>query len=142
LPVDVGAVEPGQFLGSQVGADGDLLHLRPDAPRIGAVSRVAIQNAECSGERPFRLPRMTNNDMLVGVSFARTPVAEISAKADAIQELGWREDKRGDPWVVAYRKVLPEGEDPEAEIRAVMGDYWLTADDIRDLLASADSFDR
>jgi hypothetical protein len=85
---------------------------------------------------------MTNNEMLVGVSFARTPVAEISAKANAIQELGWREDKRGDPWVVAYRKVISEGHDPEAEIRAVMGDYWLTADDIRDLLASADSFDR
>jgi hypothetical protein len=85
---------------------------------------------------------MTSNEMLVGVSFARTPVAEISAKANAIQELGWREDKRGDPWVVAYRKVISEGQDPEAEIRAVMGDYWLTADDIRDLLASADSFDR
>ena len=85
---------------------------------------------------------MTNNEMLVGVSFARTPVAEISAKANAIQERGWREDKRGDPWVVAYRKVIPAGQDPEAEIRAVMGDYWLTADDIRDLLASADSFDR
>lgn len=85
---------------------------------------------------------MTSNEMLVGVSFARTPVTEISAKANAIQELGWREDKRGDPWVVAYRKVISEGQDPEAEIRAVMGDYWLTADDIRDLLASADSFDR
>jgi hypothetical protein len=85
---------------------------------------------------------MTSNEMLVGVSFARTPITEISAKANAIQELGWREDKRGDPWVVAYRKVISEGQDPEAEIRAVMGDYWLTADDIRDLLASADSFDR
>jgi hypothetical protein len=85
---------------------------------------------------------MTSNEMLFGVSFARTPVTEISAKANAIQELGWREDKRGDPWVVAYRKVISEGQDPEAEIRAVMGDYWLTADDIRDLLASADSFDR
>ncbi len=85
---------------------------------------------------------MTNREMLVRVSFARTPVAEISAKADAIRELGWREDKRGDPWVVAYRKVIPVGEDPEAEIRAVMSDYWLTADDIRDLLDSADSFDR
>lgn len=85
---------------------------------------------------------MTNIDMLVGVSFARTPVAEISAKANAIQELGWREDKRGDPWVVTYRKAIPEGQDPDAAIRSVMGDYWLTADDIRDLLASADSFDR
>jgi hypothetical protein len=85
---------------------------------------------------------MTNNEMLVGVSFARTPVGEISAKANAIQELGWREDKRGDPWVVAYRKVIPEGQNADAEIRAVMGGYWLTADDIRDLLASADSVDR
>jgi hypothetical protein len=85
---------------------------------------------------------VTNIDMLVGVSFARTPLAEISAKANAIQELGWREDKRRDPWVVAYRKAIPEGQDPEAEIRSVMSDYWLTADEIRDLLASADSFDR
>jgi hypothetical protein len=85
---------------------------------------------------------MTNIDVLVGVSFARTPLAEISAKANAIQELGWREDKRGDPWVVGYRKAIPAGHDPEAEIRSVMGDYWLTTDDIRDLLASADSFDR
>jgi hypothetical protein len=51
-------------------------------------------------------------------------------------------DKRGDPWVVAYRKVIPAGQDPEAEIRAVMSDYWLTAEDVRDLLVSADSFDR
>jgi hypothetical protein len=58
---------------------------------------------------------MTNIDVLVAVSFARTPLAEISAKANAIQELGWREDKRGDPWVVAYRKAFPEGQDPEAE---------------------------
>jgi hypothetical protein len=85
---------------------------------------------------------VTNIDMLVGVSFARTPLAEISAKANAIQELGWREDKRRDPWVVAYRKAIPERQDPEAEIRSVMSDYWLTADEIRDLLASADSFDR
>ena len=85
---------------------------------------------------------MTNNEMFVRVSFARTPVAEISAKANAIQELGWTEEKRGDPWVVAYRKAIPEGQDPEAEIRSVMSDYWLTADEIRDLLASADSFDR
>jgi hypothetical protein len=85
---------------------------------------------------------MTNSERLVRVSFARTPVAEISTKANTIQKLGWREDKRGDPWIVAYRKVIPEGQDPEAEIRAVMSDYWLTADDIRDLLDSADSFDR
>ena len=85
---------------------------------------------------------MTEIDVLVGVSFARTPVAEISAKANAIQELGWREEKRGDPWVVTYRKAISEGQDREVEIRVVMGDYWLTADDIRDLLASADSFDR
>jgi hypothetical protein len=85
---------------------------------------------------------MPDSECLRGVSFARTPVAEISAKANAIQELGWREDKGGDPCVVAYRKVIPEGQDPESEIRAVMSDYWLTADDIRDLLESADSFDR
>jgi hypothetical protein len=56
------------------------------------------------------------------LSLALSLCEQLTAKANAIQVLGWREDKRGDPWVVAYRKILPEGQDPEAEIRAVMGE--------------------
>lgn len=44
---------------------------------------------------------------------------------------------RGDPWAVAYRKDFPEeaSDDPEAELRDVMGEYWVSADEIRVLLA-------
>jgi hypothetical protein len=79
---------------------------------------------------------MTDIDVRTGVSFAKTPLAEISGKAEEIQALGWQEDGRGDPWAVEYRKSVPRGEDAEAEIRTLMGDYYLTPDDIRELLAS------
>jgi hypothetical protein len=75
----------------------------------------------------------------VGVSFARTPLADISAKVEAIKALGWREgeDGRGDPWAATFVKDMPDDDnDPAAELRAVMGDYWLDADAITGLLAS------
>lgn len=72
---------------------------------------------------------------IVGVSFARTPVAEVSAKAAEIEALGWREIDRADPWSISFRKDVPEEDaDPTAEVRAVMGDYWLDADETRALL--------
>ena len=74
-----------------------------------------------------------------GVSFARTPLEEVSSLARRIEALGWREteDGRGDPWAATFRKDFPEDErDPEAELREVMGDYWLDADAIKVLLAS------
>ena len=69
------------------------------------------------------------------VSFANTPLAEVSAKAAEIIALGWSENDRGDPWVVSYRKDFPDGErgDAEAELQRLMGDYWLTADDMQAL---------
>jgi hypothetical protein len=73
------------------------------------------------------------------VSFARTPLDEIAAKVEVIKARGWqeREDGRGDPWVASFVKHFPEGTgDVEAELRDVMGDYWLDADAIRALLAS------
>ncbi len=76
---------------------------------------------------------------VVAVSFARTPLEEISAKAAEIEALGWREREggRGDPWAASFQKDLPEGEaDPEVELRRVMGDYWLDADAFRELLSA------
>jgi len=78
---------------------------------------------------------MTLLSVTAAVSFALTPLHEISAKVDSIAELGWQEVGRGDPWAVSFQKQFPEAErDAEAELRRVMGEYWLTAKDIRDLL--------
>ena len=77
--------------------------------------------------------------LYAGVSFARTPLEEISTKVEQIKTLGWREreDGRGDPWAVSFYKDVPEGEgDPEPELREVMGEYWLDADAIKALLGS------
>jgi hypothetical protein len=40
--------------------------------------------------------------------------------------------------VVQYRKNIPEGESgtAETELREIMGDYWLTPDEIASLRAS------
>ena len=61
-----------------------------------------------------------------------TPLDLIAEKQRQIEALGWREYDRGDPWVVKYEKDLPEGEDHGADpgLRRVMGDCWLSADDI------------
>lgn len=73
----------------------------------------------------------------VGVSFARTPLEEISGKVAELAALGWREYGRGDPWAATFQKDVPEElADPSAEVRQVMGDYWLDADAMRALLAS------
>jgi hypothetical protein len=70
------------------------------------------------------------------VSFIKTPLNEISDKAREIAALGWEESSLGDPWAVAYTKDLPEGTtDPEAELRNVMRDYWVTAEEIKAILA-------
>jgi hypothetical protein len=66
-------------------------------------------------------------------------------KAAEIEARGWEEEDRGDPWVVQVRKswgpgsalsaLIPEGEGgtAEAELREIMGDYWLSADEIATL---------
>lgn len=79
---------------------------------------------------------MTTTHWSASVSFAQTPLAEIGSKLEEILALGWKELDRGDPWAVVFRKHLPESvRDPEAELREVMGEYWMTADDIRELRA-------
>lgn len=73
-----------------------------------------------------------------GVSFAKTPLSEIGEKHEQITAAGWTETRRGDPWVVAFEKRVPENTpEPDAELRSIMGEYWVTADEIRGLLASA-----
>lgn len=75
------------------------------------------------------------------VSFARTPLEEISGKVERIKALGWQEceDGRGDPWAVSFVKQIAEEQagHAEAELRTVMGEYWIDAAGIRELLASA-----
>ncbi|MGD0272507.1 MAG: hypothetical protein ABSB96_02080 [Gaiellaceae bacterium] len=76
---------------------------------------------------------MTDVKKISGVSFAKAPLDEISGKAAEILALGWKESGlRGDPWAVSFEKVFPDTTtDAEAELRAVMGDYWMTKDDQR-----------
>ena len=71
--------------------------------------------------------------MFVGVSFAKTPVDEVSAKHGEILALGLAESDRGDPWAVSYRKDIEDDQmrDPERELREVMGGYWVDAEGIR-----------
>jgi hypothetical protein len=73
--------------------------------------------------------------MTVGVSLAQTPVAEVSERAAAIEALGWREVDRADPWAVIYQKDVPEdAPDPYGEVRAAMGDHWMTTDQIAEFI--------
>ena len=61
--------------------------------------------------------------LIAAVSFARTPLEEISAKVEEIKALGWREreDGRGDPWAASFAKDVPEDEarNTEAELDRV-----------------------
>jgi hypothetical protein len=36
----------------------------------------------------------------IAVSLARVPLREISRKVEQLEALGWREDRRGDPWAL------------------------------------------
>ena len=65
------------------------------------------------------------------VSFAETPLAEISAKAAELASRGWvfDEQRKGDPWLVLLSKRFPAPpDDCETEIRAIMGNYWVDLD--------------
>jgi hypothetical protein len=80
---------------------------------------------------------VTETHWQVGVSFLRTPFAEISSRIDAIERRGWSVEHHGDPWVVSFSKSLPDdvGE-PETELREIMGDDWLDANEIARLVGS------
>lgn len=79
---------------------------------------------------------MSSTTIIAGVSFAKTPAAEITSKHEQILAVGWTEDDRGDPWVISYEKKVDDqrARDAERELRDIMGDYWIDADGIRALL--------
>jgi hypothetical protein len=72
-------------------------------------------------------------------SFASTPFEEISTKHEEIRAAGWEPTgTRGDPWAATYeRRVSEDDPDPERELRSIMGDYWLDAEAIRNLVTRA-----
>ena len=76
---------------------------------------------------------MADQDCFSAVSFAETPLAEISTKAKALRSRGWvfDEERKGDPWLVLISKRFegPVLDDGEAEIREVMGNYWVDLDE-------------
>jgi hypothetical protein len=75
----------------------------------------------------------------IAVSLARVPLRDISRRVEQLEGLGWREDRRGDPWAASFVKDFPEGDEgaAEAEVRRVMGDYWIDAAETRALLGRA-----
>jgi hypothetical protein len=77
--------------------------------------------------------------IFAAVSFRNTPLDLIAEKHRQIEALGWRECDRADRWVVKYEKDFPEGEGQgaDAELRRVMGDYWLSPDEIASLHGEA-----
>src|SRR5262249_23534464 len=106
---------------------------RPGARRI-ASARGPAARARLVRRQPYHRP-LSLMSFTVGVSFAKTPLAEGSENAAALEALGWHETDRGDPWATSFSKDVPEQEtDPAAEVRGVMGEYWLSADEIRELL--------
>ena len=74
--------------------------------------------------------------VLAGVSFVKTPLAEISGKATEISALGWKEVRRVNPWEVSFSKDFSDPSGWKAELHAVMGDSWVTSDKISELLRS------
>jgi hypothetical protein len=69
--------------------------------------------------------------MVAAVSFQNTPLGLIAEKQREIEALGWREYDRADPWLVRYEKDFAEEHHrgADAELRRVMGDYWLSPDE-------------
>jgi hypothetical protein len=74
----------------------------------------------------------------IAVSLARVPLHEISHKVEQLEALGWREDRRGEPWAASFVKDFPESDDSAAEIEVnrVMGSYWVDAAKTRALLGN------
>lgn len=76
-----------------------------------------------------------SHTLFVNVSYARTPVDEISGLHARILGLGWEPTgNRGDPWIVTYSKSAEnQGDVSKTELADVMGDYWLdtAATDLR-----------
>ena len=78
---------------------------------------------------------MAEMTFIAGVCYAKAPLERVSAMQDEILARGWREEDRGDPWLAAYEKAIPEGEQGTAlaELRSVLGEYWLSDEEFRAL---------
>jgi hypothetical protein len=79
---------------------------------------------------------MVMTSVRVAISLARVPLQDISRKVEELEALGWREDRRGDPWAASFVKQVPENGagDAEIEVRRVMGDYWVDEAETQALL--------
>jgi hypothetical protein len=76
-------------------------------------------------------------EAVAAVSFADTPRRRSSRELTRYSSLGWTIIDRGDPWVILVAKHVDESErEPEAELRDVMGDYWVDTNRMRELLTS------
>ena len=66
------------------------------------------------------------------VSFYKVALLEIGPLANRIVEAGWEPvDGKGEPWAILVGKTFSEPTpDPEAELREIMGDYWMTGEEI------------
>ena len=85
--------------------------LVPDtALEHGASGRVYRRQRDLGQQRRVGSGAVATMTMSVGVSFARMPLEEVSAKVEQIKALGWREreDSLGDPWAVSFVKDFPE----------------------------------
>jgi hypothetical protein len=76
---------------------------------------------------------MPEHECSAVVSFAETPLADISTKAAELASRGWvfDEQRKGDPWLVLLSKRFPAStpsDDYESEIRDIMGNYWVDLD--------------
>jgi len=127
----------GGFVLASRGVDG-LQHRQDFGVPVRAHRRECTNSLGC-GSLSVRVTLMAETTLLAGVSFARTPLTEISAKDAEIRAAGWEPTgTRGDPWAATYRKQVPEDDpDPERELRLIMGDYWLDPEAIRDLMSRA-----
>ncbi|MBA2740705.1 MAG: hypothetical protein H0U46_01680 [Actinobacteria bacterium] len=69
----------------------------------------------------------------------------MGSKLEELKALGWREGRRGNPWVVVLEKDYPnddvmamDGALPE--LQAAMGEYFLSDDESRELAANLESW--
>ncbi len=71
------------------------------------------------------------------VSFYKVALLEIGPLANRIVEpAGNQVDGKGEPWAILVGKTFSEHTpDPEAELREIMGDYWMTGKEIRGYIA-------
>ena len=73
----------------------------------------------------------TPGELLQGGPARDRPTGEPNRRA------GWEPvDGKGEPWAILVGKTFSEHTpDPEAELREIMGDYWMTGKEIRGYIA-------